>query len=128
MIGQVLACLRRYSTAPKDLCLILLVLSFNGPISCIPRRSGLTSGKLLLRFLPQQSSAVQATDQEIGSLTPGQAVDKEISGEQVHRYSVTLASHQYARLALQQDGIDVAVRLFGPDNKPIGEVDNESRI
>jgi CHAT domain-containing protein len=128
MIGQVLACLRLYSTARKGFFLILLALSFNGEMLCISGRTGPISGKLLPYSLPQQSAGSQATDQEMGSLTPGPPVDNEISGEQIHRYSLILALHQYACLDLQQDGIDIVARLFGPDDKLIKEVDNESRI
>ena len=61
------------------------------------------------------------------ALVPGRPVESEISGGQTQAYQITLASGQFASLIVQQNGIDVVAKLFAPDDKLIGEVDNESR-
>src|SRR5262249_42831228 len=59
------------------------------------------------------------------SLEPGKPVERELSGGQSHSYKITLVSGQYLRIEVEQRGIDVAVALFTPDGKKIGEVDDE---
>jgi CHAT domain-containing protein/tetratricopeptide (TPR) repeat protein len=83
------------------------------------------------------SSLVQASDdarraaqsaQETDSLEPGKPIERELSGGQSHSYKVTMISGQYLQAVVDQRGIDVAVALFAPDGKKIGEVDSEHLI
>jgi CHAT domain-containing protein/Tfp pilus assembly protein PilF len=57
-------------------------------------------------------------------LTTGQTVAREMRGGEQHTYQVTLNAGQYARIALEQKGIDVVLALLGTDGKPLLEVDN----
>jgi CHAT domain-containing protein/Tfp pilus assembly protein PilF len=76
----------------------------------------------------QQVGAKMGEQSTAGSaLTPEQPVEREISAGDTHVYQLTLELGQYASLTVQQKGIDVVAHIFSPDNKPIGEVDNESR-
>ncbi|HWT03515.1 MAG TPA: CHAT domain-containing protein [Pyrinomonadaceae bacterium] len=75
---------------------------------------------------PQQSAGAQNA-QEVTPLELGQPVERELSGSQKQAYQVTLAKKQYANFIVEQRGIDVVVRLFGPDGKLIVELDAESR-
>ena len=54
----------------------------------------------------------------------GRRIAREMRGGEEHTYQVTLSAGQYARVALEQQGIDVVLALFGVDGKPIVEVDN----
>jgi len=54
----------------------------------------------------------------------GQTVAREIRGGEQHTYQVSLSAGQYARVALEQKGIDVVLALMGADEKPLLEVDN----
>jgi hypothetical protein len=45
-----------------------------------------------------------------------------------HLIQLTLADEQYVNLVVEQRGIDVVVKLFGPDGKSITEFDAESRV
>src|SRR5882724_7007737 len=65
--------------------------------------------------------------QEVTELELGKPVEREIAGGQPHSYRIDLAAGQYVKVKIDQRGIDVVVRLFGPDGKAISEVDNESR-
>src|SRR5687768_13291729 len=58
------------------------------------------------------------------TLTLGQPVAREMRGGEQHTYQVTLSAGQYARLAVDQKGIDVVLALLGADGKPLLEVDN----
>jgi len=76
---------------------------------------------------PAQASAsergVTPSIQESISLEPGKPVERELSGGQSHSYKITMNSGQYLHVVVTQRGIDVAVVLFTPDGKKIGEMD-----
>ena len=67
-------------------------------------------------------------DRQTIQIEPGKPIERELTGGQSHSYQMTLAAGQYVRLAVDQRGIDVVVRLFGPDDKQIAEFDNEIRL
>src|ERR1051326_3999016 len=73
------------------------------------------------------SGAVSAAQQEQASaynLTVGHPVAREMRGGEQHKYQVRLDAGQYARIVVDQKGIDVVLALLGTDGKPILEVDN----
>src|SRR5215468_1575001 len=90
----------------------------------------------LLVVLIQASHAVRRPDpagmaqenQMVRRLEPGKPIERELAGGQSHDYQLTLANGQYVNLVVDQRGIDVVVKLFGPDGKPIMEFDSESRV
>lgn len=110
MIRQKRALRAPHSTR-RHLCLFCLLL-------CLSRQS---------LCLQQKSAEPKPADSDIASLIMGRPAGREVSGEQSQSYRLTMASGQFARVILQQNGIDVVLRLFGPDNQLIGEVDDESR-
>lgn len=57
-------------------------------------------------------------------LALNQPVAREMRGGEKHTYQVTLSAGQYARVVVEQKGIDVVLALSGADGKPILEVDN----
>jgi CHAT domain-containing protein/Flp pilus assembly protein TadD len=67
-------------------------------------------------------------NQHIPQLEPGNPIERELTGGQSHSYRMALAAGQYVKLAVEQRGIDVAVKLFGPDGKQIIEFDSEARL
>src|SRR5262245_11368220 len=71
-----------------------------------------------------EGSAAQSVQESI-SLEPGKPVERELSGGQSHSYKITMIPGQYLHVVVEQRGIDVAVALFTPDDKKIGEVDSE---
>src|ERR1044072_8837070 len=52
-----------------------------------------------------------------------QPVAREMRGGEQHTYQVKLNAGQYARVVLEQKGIDVVLALSGADGKPVLEVD-----
>ena len=58
------------------------------------------------------------------ALLVGQPVAREMRGGEQHTYHVSLSAGQYARVVVDQKGIDVVLALLGADGKPILEVDN----
>jgi hypothetical protein len=71
------------------------------------------------------SSAMSVRAQEsVYSLSVGPPVMREMRGGEQHAFQVKLDAGQYARIAVEQKGIDVVVALLGSDGKPLLEVDN----
>lgn len=64
----------------------------------------------------QQASAFQ--------LAVGETIAREMQGGEQHSYQVTLSAGQYARVVVDQKGIDVVLALLGADGKPLLEADN----
>jgi CHAT domain-containing protein/Flp pilus assembly protein TadD len=57
----------------------------------------------------------------------GKPIERELIGGQHHSYQMTLDANQYVSIVVDQRGIDVAVKLFGPDGKQIAAIDSEIR-
>ena len=97
------------------LCLLFLVGTMPGAHPCALAQ-------------PLQNSGVSAGPQQEGGepqwLEAGRPIVREMAGGQSHAYRLTISSGQYARVVIDQKGIDVAVKLIAPDGKLITEVDN----
>ena len=57
-------------------------------------------------------------------LEAGKPIERRLSGGESHSYQLNVSNGQYARVVVEQKGIDVVVNLFGPDGKLITAVDN----
>jgi CHAT domain-containing protein/Tfp pilus assembly protein PilF len=76
-------------------------------------------------------AAQQGTTAQKGSaptLSPGQIIEREISGGQSHSFQVTFDAGQYAKLRVDQRGIDVVLRVAAPNSETVGEFDDENRL
>jgi CHAT domain-containing protein/Tfp pilus assembly protein PilF len=67
-------------------------------------------------------------DQQVQRLERDKPIERELAGGQSHSYQLSLDAGQYVKLVVDQRGIDVVVRLLGPDGKQIAEFDSESRL
>jgi CHAT domain-containing protein len=112
--------------------LILLCAPFSNPQGCGLHSIGCTLLMTsLLWVVPPTAQAsagargAESSAQESISLESGKPVERELSGGQSHSYKITATSGQYLHIVVEQRGIDVAVALFKPDGKKIGEVDGE---
>jgi hypothetical protein len=65
--------------------------------------------------------------EEVKTLELGTPYRREIGGSQKHVYQLPVTTGQYAKALVEQRGVDVVVRLIGPDDKTIIEVDADSR-
>jgi CHAT domain-containing protein/Tfp pilus assembly protein PilF len=112
--------------------LILLYTPFSNPQVCGLHSIGWTPLMTNLLWVVAPPAQVSASErgaapgaQESISLEPGKPVERELSGGQSHSYKITATTGQYLHIVVEQRGIDVAVALFTPDGKKIGEVDGE---
>ena len=71
------------------------------------------------KVLSVTSRSERWAGQETTLLEPGKAVERELTTGNKHSYQVMLAKGQYARVVVQQHGIDVIIRVSGPDGKMI---------
>jgi CHAT domain-containing protein/tetratricopeptide (TPR) repeat protein len=69
------------------------------------------------RLRPQEQASAY-------SLVVGQPVVREMRGGEQHMYQVSLSAGQYARITVEQKGIDVVLASLGADGRPLLEVDN----
>jgi CHAT domain-containing protein/predicted negative regulator of RcsB-dependent stress response len=69
------------------------------------------------------SEATQGASQA-QQLEPSKPIERELAGGQSHSYRITMISGQYLQVVVEQQGIDVVVALFAPDEKKIIEVDS----
>ncbi|MBI4752256.1 MAG: hypothetical protein HY774_27525 [Acidobacteria bacterium] len=53
---------------------------------------------------------------------------RALNGGEKHTYPLPLKANDYVKLVVEQRGIDVVVRLIGPDGKVIQEVDSPNGI
>src|SRR5215831_17883186 len=57
-------------------------------------------------------------------LEPGTTIEGQLQAEQSREYRFTLQAGQYARVAVEQRTIDVALVCFGPDGKQLWSADS----
>ncbi|HLG14935.1 MAG TPA: CHAT domain-containing protein [Blastocatellia bacterium] len=62
-------------------------------------------------------------EKDIRPLEPGTVVEREIAGQQIHSYRITLAAGLYLGLVVHKHGANAVVRVIGPDGKEIAEMD-----
>jgi CHAT domain-containing protein len=78
---------------------------------------------VVLSFCLLRGSAATPTENEPTPLEAGKPVERSIDAGAVHPYTLTLTSGQYARLAVDQRGVDVVVSVFAPDGSKLFQVD-----
>jgi CHAT domain-containing protein len=66
-------------------------------------------------------------DEPAMKLVAGTPITRELSGGQKHVYQLTLAEGQYARVVIEQRGIDVSIRLIGVKSEAIFNFNEEYR-
>ncbi|MDQ3665496.1 MAG: hypothetical protein M3410_02660, partial [Acidobacteriota bacterium] len=61
---------------------------------------------------------------DVRALVPGIRIERELAQGETHSYSITLTRGQYARLVIEQRGVNVGVKLFAPGDRLLTEVNN----
>jgi hypothetical protein len=71
-----------------------------------------------------QNTANVAAVQPVTVLQLGVPIERALSSNQVHNYTINLAEDSFMQLIVEQRGIDVVVRAFSPSGKRLGEFDS----
>ena len=79
---------------------------------------------LMVSLVLLSVNAAQSQPPQASALTVGQPIPREMRGGEQHTYEFKLNAGEYARVVLEQKGIDVVLALVGADGKPLVEVDN----
>src|SRR5438067_390700 len=64
--------------------------------------------------------------QDVRELAPGAPVIRELRGSEVHVYRIPMQARQYLRVLVSQRGIEVTLKILGPDQQLLTEVNNQS--
>jgi len=78
---------------------------------------------LLLFFCPLLFSSPA---QQEPNLQLGTSIARTIGRGQSQRFAVALEKDQLAQIVVEQRGIDLVVRVYSPERRPIGEFDNSN--
>jgi CHAT domain-containing protein/Tfp pilus assembly protein PilF len=87
----------------------------------------------MLVFAVEPSSAIGASPlTQVGradagpvrTLEPNKPIGRELAGGETHYYEIVLTSDQYLSAVVEQQGIDVVVKVIGPDGRQFAEVDS----
>lgn len=117
----------RHRPTPRLLSALRFLVSIGVFVSVLP----LTESQ----GLPQMARQVRATkalaallvtgqEQNIHDLRQNQPIKQQLARSDAHSYRVTLQSGEYIRVVVEQEEIDVEVRLFGPEGQKVVETDN----
>jgi len=52
--------------------------------------------------------------EDVRALVPGMPVERELTQDETHTYSITLTQGQYLRLVIEQRSVNIRVKLFAP--------------
>ncbi|HNJ43684.1 MAG TPA: hypothetical protein PKZ53_24595, partial [Acidobacteriota bacterium] len=77
---------------------------------------------------PTRPSKVRK-DSQLPVLSPqsfNSAEPRTLNGGETHTYPLKLKANDYVKLVVEQRGIDVVVRLVGPDGTPVQEQDSSA--
>lgn len=97
------------SNIPRTLITLLLLIATSTTTLVFASSAAETSAQE-----PNTQEAKPTDVQELKLATP---IERELAGGQAHSYRVVLAIGQYMKLVVEQQGIDVVVRVFAPDGK-----------
>lgn len=115
---------RTYFRRRMSLCLIVVVFA-SANIFIGYAQTNLQALSSLPLMSKRQTGAGQ-NPQEVTALASGKARARELAGGQKHSYRIPFDKGQYAKVIVEQRGIDVIVRLLR-DGKLFAEFDSETR-
>ena len=75
--------------------------------------------------LQQSKSDAKTKTKEPPRLKPGEPILREASAGQTDSYRLKLREGQFARVTVEQRGVDVSLKLTGPNGEQLAEVNNK---
>ena len=115
---------RSNNLAPRSLPLIRLLLLFIA-LQCGQGSAETRNLPASTLQSPQQQSMSPQLAREVTTLELGKPVERELSGGQKHAYQIALSEGGYAKVTVDQRGVDVIARLFAADGQLIADIDSE---
>jgi CHAT domain-containing protein/predicted negative regulator of RcsB-dependent stress response len=81
-------------------------------------------GSSVFCILSQTKEPYLDLQQNVDALNLRNPISREMNGGDVHAYRIVLAKDEFVHVLVEQQGINVALALFDPDHKLIGEMDS----
>ena len=119
-VNYLAICLRIFITR----LFFFTILSSLFTATSLAQRSNFAPSNSKVGTSTQALSAQETQPSEVRELKVGQPIERELAGGESHSYRVALTAGRYLHVVVEQKGVDVVVRLFGPDGKQITEVDS----
>ena len=104
--------LRRLAMRP---CLILILLTLSHATARWAHAEVISFGS------PQK-------DQETTRVEPGQKIERELGGDQLHSYLVALTAGQFLEAVVEQQRVNLALILYSPEGAKLLETGSPTRI
>jgi tetratricopeptide (TPR) repeat protein len=76
---------------------------------------------------PRNADAKADDEKEARLLESGKPIKRELAGDRSHTYQIRLSAGQFLKVIVEQQGIDVVIRLSGPGGEQIAEFDGDGR-
>jgi CHAT domain-containing protein/Tfp pilus assembly protein PilF len=117
---------RKRQVVYRSLAGLLTLFLFSGLL--LIASAPAASGRIV--YPPRQSTRSQdgaGDEKDVRALKLGYPIKRELTGGRRHIYQISLSADQFLNAIVEQQGIDVAVQVLGPDGKLIMQVDSESR-
>jgi CHAT domain-containing protein/tetratricopeptide (TPR) repeat protein len=105
-------------------CQLLLLLITVLALIVSPTTKGSVSSGSELESLGPPTNTQESKPADVQDLKLRAPIEQELKGGEAHKYRVMLAVGQYLEVVVEQKGIDVVIKLFGPDGQKISEVDS----
>lgn len=95
----------------------------------IPLGASPLCGSTFLQSVPSPGSTSTAPqDEQATTLEQGKPVEQELSGARVDSYRFTVPEHKYAKVVVEQRGVDVIVQLLDGAGKLLAEYNSDLRL
>jgi CHAT domain-containing protein len=65
------------------------------------------------------SEAAQTVPYDVNNLELGKPIERELHGGETHAYRIHLSAGQFVNVTVNQEDIDVTVKLLGPENQEV---------
>ena len=75
--------------------------------------------------LQQSKPTTKNKTKEAPRLKPGKPIERETAAGQTHAYRLKLDAGEFARVTVQQLGVDVSLKLTGPNGEQLAEINNK---
>src|SRR4030095_13217929 len=99
---------------------ILIFALLMALIPLAPPRRSLAFAEVSAKL--EQTTSAEWGQTEVRELKLGEPIERELSGNAAHSYRISLTQGQYLKVVVDQKGIDVILRVFGPDGQKLREV------
>src|SRR5688572_10363592 len=78
---------------------------------------------LVLGYPLSIQASIHQQSEAISTLPFGAPLERQLSGGQSHQYQVTLTAGQFLQLTVEQLGVDIVLKVLGPDGRQLLESD-----